>query len=92
MAGGSFKKSLTLDLDEATFVRLEEDAALAGEPVAAFATRLIAGGLQSASWAIAQVRLDDYDRTGVAEDAAPFIERMRASVRAKVAAKLADPE
>ena len=26
MAGGSFKKSLTLDLDEATFVRLEEDA------------------------------------------------------------------
>ena len=90
MADGSFKKPLVLDLDEATFARLEEDAALAREPVEVFAKRLISEGLQPGSWAISHARLDAYDKTGVAEEAAPFIGRMRASVRARIAAKLAD--
>lgn len=90
MADGSFRKPLVLDLDEATFARLEEDAALAGEPIDVFARRLVSEGLRPGSWAISNARLDEYDQTGVAEEAATFIDRMRASVRSKVAAKLAD--
>ena len=86
MADGSFNKSLTLDLDEATFARLEQDAALAGEPVAVFAKRLISEGLQPGSWAIAQARLDEYDRTGEALS----VEEVFAGVKARLAQRLAE--
>lgn len=68
--------SLTLKLDGDVAARLEQAAARAGEPAQAFAERLLLGALDTDRWAIANARIEEYERTGVAEDAEVFFERI----------------
>jgi hypothetical protein len=68
--------SLTLKFDGDLAARLEEAAAQAGEPAQAFAERLLLGALETDRWAIANARIEEYERTGVAEDAEAFFDRM----------------
>jgi hypothetical protein len=72
--------SLTLKLDQDVAARLEEAAAQAGESAEVFARRLLANALETDGWAIANARIEEYERTGVAEDAETFFERVRSNI------------
>lgn len=78
--------SLTLKIEGDTAARLEEAAAQAGESAEAFANRLLAGALKTDRWAISNARIDEYERTGVAEDAEVVFARLRARMSQKLAA------
>ena len=69
--------SLTLKLNADAAARLEAAAAQAGESTEAFAERLLLGALRTDDWAIANARIEEYERTGVAEEAEVFFDRMR---------------
>lgn len=78
--------SLTVKLDEQTSARIKAAAAEAGESTDAFANRLLAGALETDRWAISNARIDEYERTGVAEDAEVVFARLRARMSQKLAA------
>ena len=66
---------------------LREAAELAGESPEAFAERLLLRALETDRWAISEARIDEYERTGVAEDADVVFERIRDRIRERLAQK-----
>lgn len=82
-------RNLTLALPAEVLERLQAIAQEAGEPVEAFAARLIARGLEYDEWAISEARLDEYDRTGVSEPAEAVFKHVRSRLRQKIAARQA---
>lgn len=68
---------LTLELDAERFALLRKAAEEAGESVEAFAERLLARGLKHDDWAISEARVEEYERTGVAEDAETVFSHVR---------------
>lgn len=81
------KVPLTIELDEETAFRLRIAARTAGETTEGFARRVLAEAVEAAYWAPALASLADHDRTGVAYEARPVLERFKARVRAKAAVK-----
>lgn len=81
------KAPLTISLDEETAFRLRIAARTTGETQEAFASRVVAEAVEAAYWAPALASLEEYDRTGVAYEAGPVLERFKARVRAKAAMK-----
>lgn len=77
---------LTLQLDDKRIAALRKAAEEAGESAEAFAERLIVRGLKHDDWAISEARIEDYERTGVAENA----ETVFAHVREHLSRRLAE--
>ncbi len=61
----------------------------AGESAEAFAIRLITNGLRYDDWAISEARFEEYDRTGVAEDADVVFEHVREHLKKRLAERQA---
>lgn len=80
---------LTLQLNADQVTLLKAAAELAGEPVEAFAVRLLARALQHDDWAISEARLETYERTGVAEDAETVFSHVREHLRQRLAERQA---
>lgn len=80
--------SLTIPLNDEIARKLAEAAEQAGETPDAFALRLVVRGLEHGDWDVTHRRLDAYDRTGEATEAAPVLERFLANVRRKAEAAL----
>ena len=74
---------LTIPLDEETADHLQAAADAVGESPEAYAARAIMLALEAERWAVADARIEEYERTGVAEDAEVFVARLRASAKAK---------
>lgn len=64
---------------------LQDAADQAGEPAEVFAERLLVNALESDRWAISEARIDEYERTGVAEDADVVFQRVRDRIRERLA-------
>ncbi len=75
---------LTIPLDEDAADQLQAAADAVGQSPEAYAARAIALVLETERWAIADARIDDYERTGVAEDAEVFVARLRGSAKAEI--------
>lgn len=71
--------SVTIKLDDETAGQLQAAADAAGQSPEVYAARAIALALEAERWAIADTRIEEYERTGVAEDAEVFVARLRAS-------------
>ena len=66
---------------------LQDAAEQAGEPPEIFAERLLLNALETDRWAISEARIDEYERTGVAEDADVVFQRVRDRIRERLAGK-----
>ena len=79
--------SLMLKLHGDISALLRDAAEQAGEPAEVFAERLLLNALETDRWAIAEARIDEYERTGVAEDADVVFQRVRDRIRERLAGK-----
>ena len=82
-------QKLTLQLDAESLAALRKAAEEAGEPAEAFATRLIARALRNDDWAISEARIEEFDRTGVAEDADAVFRHVREHLSRRLAERSA---
>lgn len=78
-------RELKLDLDSDGYAALQAAAEQAGESVEVFAARLIARGLKNDDWAISEARVEEYRRTGVAEDAETVFRDVREHLQKRLA-------
>lgn len=82
-------RDLKLTLDPDRYAALQAAAEEAGESTEAFAARLIARGLANDDWAISEARLEEYRRTGVAEDAEEVFRDVREHLLKRLAERRA---
>lgn len=79
--------SLMLKLHGDISALLRDAAEQAGESAEVFAERLLLNALETDRWAIAEARIDEYERTGVAEDADVVFQRVRDRIRERLSGK-----
>jgi hypothetical protein len=82
-------RELKLVLDPDRYAVLQAAAEDAGESVEAFATRLITRGLKHDDWAISEARVEEYRRTGVAEEAETVFRDVRDHLQKRLAERQA---